>query len=193
MTASFYIHADDYPDNAGDSMFDINDYLNCGYSAHDDSAIDTSADDYNCSLQDSPTSQILNVSALSDNSRRSSDIDELRISALDTLNKQAIVCRSAECLLNDYGDTQSLQRSKKQGSYDLLDTKVERFEASASTGKIGMRRGHFRSKSAFGLKDMVAKAKDTKKKLGSKLDKAKAEKTISIPQNVDFNLNFRLF
>ena len=43
--------------------------------------------------------------------RRNSDIDGLRVSALENIDKEKLVCKSAECLLNDYGDMEPINQN----------------------------------------------------------------------------------
>ena len=80
----------------------------------------------------------------------------MRASALESIDKGGLICKSAECLLNDYRDIQPLDPRKKQRSFDLLDVKSETFELINSKQQ-NTNKGHSRSKSASLRKDKVVK------------------------------------
>ena len=88
--------------------------------------------------------------------RRSSDIDGLRASALENIDKDKLVCKSAECLLNDYGDLEPLNKIKKQRSCELLDINIES-QGTTRTNAPKTKRGHLRSKSASLVKNTIVK------------------------------------
>ena len=175
-TSEFYIGYCDEPDGV-DSDCDINESSNFSYATND-SSFDMSGDECNSSLQQDANSIPKTIKTCVNESfyekRTSSYIDLLRISALKSINKQNNVCKSAECLLNDYGDTQLLHQRKKQRSCELLDAKFEKFEPIDATGQT--KKGHSRSKSAYAIKDVALKgSKSPNKKDMSKLGKTKTE------------------
>ena len=99
--------------------------------------------------------------------RRSSDIDLLRTSVLESIDKNGHTYKSAECLLNDYGDMQPLDPRKKQRSFDLLDMNSETFDVIDSKDQKA-NRGHSRSKSTSLKKTVVQQCKDQLKRYKSK-------------------------
>ena len=88
--------------------------------------------------------------------RSSSDIDELRTSALDPIDKDRIICKSADCLLNDYENIKPMSDKKKQRSCDILDGKFK-LSDKTDAGEQNKIRGHSRSKSASLMKETVVR------------------------------------
>ena len=89
--------------------------------------------------------------------RNSSDIDKLRASALLVIDKQDITCKSAECLLNDYGDIEPIKQAKIHRSIDILNDSSTSYQASEKVIKPTTEKGHSRSKSAGLFKSTVVK------------------------------------
>ena len=80
------------------------------------SSFDMPGSSSNCSLQQNHTSSPHNFKSYVDKTfleRRSSDIDELRTSALETIDKDRVICKSADCLLNDYGNIKPMTEKKR--------------------------------------------------------------------------------
>ena len=114
----------------------------------------------NCSLQQNHTSSPHNFKSYVDKTfleRRSSDIDELRTSALETIDKDRVICKSADCLLNDYGNIKPMTEKKKQRSCDILYGKSESFDQIDTIEQNARIRGHSRSKSASLMKETVVR------------------------------------
>ena len=167
----------DEPD-FGESDGDMNENANFSYQASYDSSFDKSAEDCNGCLKDrnlNSKSFKTFVNPTFYDKRTSSDIDLLRISALNSISKDRIVCKSAECLLNDYGDTETVDQRKKQRSCEMLDTNFEAYERVNISGTKINKRGHLRSKSAFGVKDIVKENASLRNKDREKLGKIKTE------------------
>ena len=123
------------------------------------SAAEKDSDISNCSLNQNVSSYPENFKSYMDIpllERRSSDIDGLRASALENIDKDKLVCKSAECLLNDYGDIEPLNKTKKQRSCEILETNRESMESTNSRDHQS-KRGHLRSKSANLVKHTIIK------------------------------------
>ena len=154
-TASFYIGYCDDPDGV---ECDDESVEGCSFQ-HTYSSGDNSGNVSNYSLNENDSIYGDNFKSFIGTSkleRRSSDIDELRISALENIDKDKLVCKSAECLLNDYGDMEPLNQKKKQRSCELLDINCGHIAAIDSKSQKS-KRGHLRSKSANLVKQTILK------------------------------------
>ena len=158
-TASFYIS--NYDDHDGiDSDVDVDEGYQWSHPLDHDlssdmNAIDSSSEQTrsNSSLQNG----ILHAGSTPLIRRNSSDIDKLRASALLVIDKQDVTCKSAECLLNDYGDIEPIKQAKIHRSIDILNDSSRSYQVSEKVIKSTNKKGHSRSKSAGLLKSTVVK------------------------------------
>lgn len=157
-TASFYIsHYDDH--DGIDSDVDVEEGFQCSHPldydfSSDMNAIDSSSEqNINSSLQNC----ILHAGSTPLIRRNSSDIDKLRASALLVIDKQDITCKSAECLLNDYGDIKPIKQAKIHRSIDILNESSTSYQVAEKVIQPTNKKGHSRSKSAGLLKSTVVK------------------------------------
>ena len=158
-TASFYIsHYDDH--DGIDSDVDVDEGYQCSHPLDHDlssdmNAIDSSSEKNrsNSSLQN----YILHAGSTPLIRRNSSDIDKLRASALLVIDKQDITCKSAECLLNDYGDIKPIKQAKIHWSIDILNDSSTSYKVTEEIVQPTNKKGHSRSKSASLLKSTVVK------------------------------------
>ena len=147
-TASFYVGYCDDTDGA-----------ECECEVDEANGIEKDSDMSNCSLNQNVSLYPENFKSYMDIppfERRSSDIDGLRASALENIDKDKPVCKSAECLLNDYGDIEPLTKTKKQRSCEFLETNCESME-SINSRDSQSKKGHLRTKSGSIVKHTIVK------------------------------------